>query len=186
MSDAPLQGQESRAERQENTTMLDAWLSNANTTAWTNKGSEAEAKEIVMPDPFAAPKEPTAKELAQNALREQGEKSGIDKDVLKDGMSKFESRAAFAELSEEKIAKTYQNIADIISGKDTAKPVLDSKSRVKLAESIMHQLAEPQQAGILAAQMLLKRPDEYTRMLKELALRGTYTSPTGQVLKLPK
>lgn len=106
-------------------------------------------------------------------------------------MAAFEERAAKEHLSPEQITKSYQQMSKMLNATEAVMPATD---RAILAESLMHQCAQPQDTHqgrhntcnvtSVAENTLVKNPDKAVEMAATTAVTGKWTAPDGKVITI--
>lgn len=132
-----------------------------------------------------------------NGARENLNKSVVDnipadkQAAFKKDMAEFEARAAKQHLSPDEISKVYQSMAKMLNAQDAVVP---SHNRALLAESLMHQCAQPQDTHqgfhqtcnvtCVAENTLVKNPSKAVEMACTTAVEGKWTAPDGKVIPI--
>ncbi len=106
-------------------------------------------------------------------------------------MAAFEKRAAKEHLSPEQITKSYQQMSKMLNAPEAVVPAAD---RAVLAESLIHQCAQPQETHqgrhntcnvtSVAENTLVKNPDKAVEMAATTAITGKWTAPDGKVITM--
>lgn len=178
------------------------------TTQGNNKGDTSErvarAADLLKPSDRS---ESVAE--AREQLQELANASGIKLDRLTTYMDKFEKRAREAAAegikgpSDEQIAKTYDNLSDLLkgklgkdSGKDNGKEYFDAKERAQLCEQALHNISSPKRinqgqnptCNITTGEVFTacRHPEKYADTLKQVAVDGRLFTTTGKEVVLDR
>ena len=144
-------------------------------------------------------------EEAREQLHELASSSGIKTDRLNDYMDKFEkrSREAAAEgmkaPTDEQIAKTYDNLSDLLkgkAGKDNGKEYFNAQERAQLCEQAMHNISSPKRinqgqnptCNITTGEVFAasRHPEKYADTLKQVAVDGKLFTTSGKEVVLDR
>ncbi len=144
-------------------------------------------------------------EDAREQLQELANASGIKLDRLTAYMDKFEKRAKEAAAegikgpSEEQIAKTYDNLSDLLKGKlskDGGKEYFNAKERAQLCEQALHNISSPKRinqgqnptCNITTGEIFTacRHPEKYADTLKQVAVEGRLFTTTGKEVVLDR
>ncbi|MBX9666655.1 MAG: hypothetical protein K2X93_03510 [Candidatus Obscuribacterales bacterium] len=126
---------------------------------------------------------------ARDKLNEAVKNSGLDQERFNKWLKEFEANAGKNKLPPEKVVRTMNNLADILVAKDKS-PHFDAKQKETLVDTAMHNLARPLEidqgshptCNVTSVEVwaAVKHPDQYTRLLKEVALSGKWTTSEGK------
>ncbi len=126
---------------------------------------------------------------ARDKLNDAVKNSGLDQDRFNKWLKEFEANAGKNKLPPEKVVRTMNNLADILLAKDKS-PHFDAKQKETLVDTAMHNLARPLEidqgshptCNVTSVEVwaAVKHPDQYTRLLKEVALSGKWTTSEGK------
>ena len=131
---------------------------------------------------------------ARNRLVDAVKSAGLNEDRFNKWIKEFEEHAADDKVAPEKIVKTMNNLSDILT---TAKPSPNfDKTQLKtIVETSMHNVARYLEidqgshptCNVTSIEVVACRihPDEYTRLLKEVCLTGTWKTSEGTVATPP-
>jgi hypothetical protein len=124
--------------------------------------------------------------LADQKILDPGLRARFEAD-----MSRFEQRAREQGLSNEEVAKTYREIAQLMSARNGVVP---ENRRIELAQQVMAQAADPRTidqgsyntCNVTAVEAMIysRDPSKAANLITQVALRGSYRSPEGQVVRL--
>jgi hypothetical protein len=122
------------------------------------------------------------------------EKAGINMARFEGYMNEFEKNATKYALKPEQMAKTYDNLRQILSADKS--PLYTEAQRKHIVETAMHNIAKPMEIDqgyhptcnvtTLEVYAAARHPDEYARMCKEVTNTGSYTTKDGKVARPPK
>lgn len=126
---------------------------------------------------------------ARNRLVIAVKSAGLKEDRFNKWINEFEANAARDKVAPERIVKTMNNLADILTA--TTKSAHFDKEQLKtIVETGMHNIARYLEidqgshptCNVTSVEVVAARlyPDEYTRLLKEVALTGTWTTFEGK------
>ncbi|MDZ4833773.1 MAG: hypothetical protein SGJ27_08330 [Candidatus Melainabacteria bacterium] len=126
---------------------------------------------------------------ARNRLVEAVKKSGLREDRFNKWIKEFEENAVRDKTAPERIVKTMNNLSDILSATDKS-IYFDSGELKGIVETGMHNIARYLEidqgshptCNVTSVEVVAARsyPDEYSRLLKEVALSGNWTTSEGK------
>ncbi|MDP3507225.1 MAG: hypothetical protein Q8T09_04470 [Candidatus Melainabacteria bacterium] len=173
---------------------------NSETKADSNKERIARAAELLKPSDRS-----DNIEEAREQLQELANASGIKLDRLTASMDKFEKRAKEAAAegikgpSDEQIAKTYDNLSELLKGKlgkDSGKEYFNAKERAQLCEEALHNISAPKRinqgqnptCNITTGEIFAacRHPEKYADTLKQVAVDGKLITTTGKEVVLDR
>ncbi|MGD9682500.1 MAG: hypothetical protein AB7W16_15040 [Candidatus Obscuribacterales bacterium] len=144
------------------------------------------------------PGEPTEKpdvDKSREHLRESAEQNITDPEARKEfleNMRKFEARARQQGLSEEEIAKTFDQTSRLLDAKEGK---VSPENRVLAARGLARHLAEPSGmdqgyhntcgATSLGERTMTRHPSQAAEMVASAAIDGKWTAPDGKVIEIP-
>jgi len=110
-----------------------------------------------------------------------------DSDRFKADMAAFESRAGQAGLDASEVAKTYQNVRQLIEF--SGQGAVDQPGRIKAAEQALHHAAYPTQidqgrhdtcnVATVEVRTFMRNPSAATKLIADVATTGSFTSADG-------
>lgn len=173
---------------------------NSETKPDSNKERIARAAELLKPSDRS-----DSIEEAREQLQDLARASGIKIDRLTASMDKFEKRAKEAAAegirgpSDEQIAKTYDNLSELLKGKlgkDNGKEYFNAKERAQLCEEALHNISAPKRinqgqnptCNITTGEIFAacRHPEKYADTLKQVAVDGKLITTTGKEVVLDR
>ena len=173
---------------------------NSETKTDSNKERIARAAELLKPSDRS-----DSIEEAREQLKDLARASGIKIDRLTASMDKFEKRAKEAAAegikgpSDEQIAKTYDNLSELLKGKlgkDSGKEYFNAKERAQLCEEALHNISAPKRinqgqnptCNITTGEIFAacRHPEKYADTLKQVAVDGKLITTTGKEVVLDR
>ncbi|MBX9695843.1 MAG: hypothetical protein K2Z81_25885, partial [Cyanobacteria bacterium] len=131
---------------------------------------------------------------ARDRLSEAVKSSGINTERFTKWMKEFEDNAVKNKLAPEKVVKTFNNLSDILVSSDRS-PHFDKEQKKTLVDTAMHNLARPLEidqgshptCNVTSVEVYaaVKHPEQYSRLLKEIALTGKWTTSDGKKVTPP-
>lgn len=132
---------------------------------------------------------------ARHRLMESATAAGIKTERFEGWVKDFEAAAVKNKVNPDKVVKTMNNLADILVSNDKS-PLYDKAQLVSIVDTAMHNLGRPLEIDqgshptcnttsveVFAA---VREPDQYSRLVKEVALTGKWKTFDGQVVTPPK
>lgn len=126
---------------------------------------------------------------ARDRLVDAVKNSGINEDRFNKWIKEFEENATKNNVSPEKIVKTMNNFSDILTTKDKS-PHYSTEQLKSIVETGMHNITKYLEidqgshptCNVTSVEVVAARqyPDEYTRLLKEISLTGSWTTFDGK------
>lgn len=126
---------------------------------------------------------------ARDRLVDAVKNSGLNQDRFNQWIKEFEENAAKNKISPEKIVKTMNNLSDILTTKEKS-PHFDREQLKSIVETGMHNITKYLEidqgshptCNVASVEVVAarKHPDQYTRLLKEVALTGSWTTSEGK------
>ncbi|MBX9694020.1 MAG: hypothetical protein K2Z81_16670, partial [Cyanobacteria bacterium] len=131
---------------------------------------------------------------ARDNLKTALSKSKLDEKRFLKWLTEFETKAAANKISPEAVAKTMDNLSEILTS--TAKsPHYDQAQRETIVDTAMHNLARPLEidqgshptCNVTSVEVYaaVRHPDEYSRLLKEVTLIGKWKAFKGETVTPP-
>lgn len=131
---------------------------------------------------------------ARNKLQDVLATTSLDQKRFLSWLKEFEARATGNKLPQEKIVKTMENLAALLSQSKDG-PVFNKTEREIMADTAMHNLARPLEIDqgshptcnvtSIEVYAAVKHPDQYTRLLREVANNGKWTTAKGETVTPP-
>lgn len=144
------------------------------------------------------PGEPTEKpdvDKSREHLRESAEQNITDPEARREfleNMRKFEARARKQGLSEDEIARTFDQTSRLLDAKEGK---VSPENRVLAARGLARHLAEPSGmdqgyhntcgATSLGERTMTRNPSRAAEMVASVAIDGKWTAPDGKVIEIP-
>lgn len=178
-------------------TVSDLWVDESGNYSYRS----ADGKEMLAraSDLLKASDKSESVEDSRAALEELAESRGIKVERLKSFMDRFESRAETARKegivapTEEQIAKTYDNLRQLLEGKEGSN-YFDDKQRNRLCEEALYNISQPTRINQGANPtcnmttgeifMASRQPDKYAEVLRRVALDGQLTTTSGKLVNV--
>ena len=146
-------------------------------------------REVPPASPEVAEERQKLKDLAEEKIKDPEKRAKFEADMLR-----FEERAAkqTPPLSPEEIAKTYKEMERLLNA--TGDAPLKQDDRIKLAEQVMSQVANPKSidqgqhetCNMTTAETIIytKSPSEAVKLVTDVATTGEYTAKDGTKVKV--
>jgi len=126
---------------------------------------------------------------ARDRLVDAVKTSGLNPERFNKWVKEFEENATKNKVSPERVVKTMNNLSDILTTKEKS-PHFDKEQLKSIAETGMHNITKYLEidqgshptCNVTSVEVVAGRqyPDEYTRLLKEVALTGSWTTFDGK------
>lgn len=126
---------------------------------------------------------------ARDRLVDAVKNSGINEERFNKWIKEFEENATKNNVSPERIVKTMNNFSDILTTKDKS-PHYSKEQLKSIVETGMHNITKYLEidqgshptCNVTSVEVIAARqfPDEYTRLLKEISLTGSWTTFDGK------
>ncbi len=131
---------------------------------------------------------------ARDNLKTALAKTKLDEKRFLKWVQEFETKAATNKLSQEAVAKTLDNLSEILSS-SVKSANYDQTQRETIVDTAMHNLARPLEidqgshptCNVTSVEVYaaVRHPEEYSRLLKEVVLTGKWKTFAGETVTPP-